>query len=62
MELDIHGLTEQIGDILYGKIVKQLVLNDEGIMKLLNAFHDAGVGWETIMNALTIYTERSKEK
>lgn len=62
MELDIQGITEQISEMLYGKMVKQLVLNDEGIMKLLNAFHDAGVGWETIMNALTIYAERGKEK
>lgn len=62
MELDIQGITEQISDVLYGKIVKQIVLNDEGIMKLLNAFHDAGVGWETIMNALAIYVERGKEK
>jgi hypothetical protein len=62
MELDIQGITEQINDVLYGKIVKQIVLNDEGIMKLLNSFHDAGVGWETIMKALTIYTERNKQE
>lgn len=62
MELDMQEIIEQISDVMYGKMVKQLVLNDEGIMMLLNAFHDAGVGWETIMNALAIYVERGKEK
>lgn len=61
MELDIQGITEQIGDMLYGKMVKQLVSNDAGIMKILNAFRYAGVRWETIMKALTIYAEREKE-
>lgn len=62
LNLNIQGMAEEIGEMMYAKLIRTVVKNDEQIMRLLSSFHDVGVKWETIMDATIIFAEKSKEK